>query len=117
MSLRLSLLPVLLSGMVLLSGAAAAADAEEPPKQEPPGPEAALPGPDGDQLEPEVTIKQRGADTVHEYRMNGVLYMVKIVPQFGPPYYLVDMDGDGFVESRFNDPRQFNVPQWILFRW
>jgi hypothetical protein len=70
-----------------------------------------------EELEPEVTIEQRGEDTVHEYRINGALYMVMVVPKAGPAYYLVDTDGDGSVDTRFSDRRQFQVPQWVLFRW
>jgi hypothetical protein len=36
-----------------------------------------------------------GRCRVEEYRMNGVLYMVKVTPTVGPPYYLIDTTGDG----------------------
>jgi len=96
--------------------------AEEPPVLEPLPDEASLPASTGmsdeDQMEPEVTITKRNDAVVHEYRMNGQLYMVKIIPSRGYPYYLMDTDGDGLLESRYNqiDPALL-VPRWMLFRW
>jgi hypothetical protein len=43
--------------------------------------------------------------------------MVKITPRKGRPYYLMDLDGDGEMDVREEDPAQIVVPQWILFRW
>ncbi len=90
----------------------ALAAAEEPPP--PPAPVDE----NGQPLEPEVTIREEGGKTIQEYRVNGQLYMVKIVPRRGAPYYLLDLDGDGqFDEVRGDDPGQIVLPQWILFRW
>ena len=71
-----------------------------------------------DQLEPEVTIVQQGENVVEEYRLNGNLYMIKITPSKGMPYYLVDSDGDGMLETRRNsvDPEVI-VPRWTIFEW
>jgi hypothetical protein len=72
----------------------------------------------GEPLEPEITIIERKRETVEEYRLHGRLYMVKIVPRRGPEYYLVDTDGDGELETRFDDlAPDFVIPQWVLFRW
>jgi Protein of unknown function (DUF2782) len=96
--------------------------AEEPPVLEPLPDEASLPASTGfsdeDLMEPEVTITKRDDAVVHEYRINGQLYMVKIIPSRGYPYYLMDADGDGLLESRYNqiDPALL-VPRWMLFRW
>ena len=50
--------------------------------------------------------------------MNGLLYMVKIIPGIGPPYYLIDGDGDGYLESRYNNLEPgIMVPQWMIYRW
>jgi hypothetical protein len=50
--------------------------------------------------------------------VNNNTYMMKITPNAGAPYYLVDADGSGEMEWRRNtpglDPR---VPQWTLFNW
>ncbi len=71
----------------------------------------------GETLEPEVTIIHKEQETVEEYRINGRLYQVKITPTKGAPYYLIDTDGDGELETRANDITQSQVPQWVLFSW
>lgn len=88
----------------------------------PPGlPEPELPQPEvGNQqaIEPEVTIRRRKDRTVEEYRINNQLYMIKVTPRKGVPYYLMDSDGDGSLETRRNelDPHLL-VPSWIIFSW
>jgi hypothetical protein len=67
--------------------------------------------------EPEVTISKESEQTVEEYRANGKLYMIKITPKHGVPYYLVDDRGDGkFVRQEGLDSG-FRVPQWIIHRF
>jgi len=53
--------------------------------------------------------------TVYEYRTNGVLMMIKIVPKKGRPYYMVPADGT----PHFTDLDHSNklYPQWVLFEW
>ena len=68
--------------------------------------------------EPEVTIIQRGQERVEEYRMNNQLYMIKITPAKGYPYYLVDTTGTGnFNVRRSQLDSNFVIPQWVLLRW
>jgi hypothetical protein len=64
-----------------------------------------------------VTIYKRGADTFEEYRLNGRVYMVKVTPTTGKPYYLVDNIGNGkFV--RFDDyDTGLRPPAWVLFQF
>jgi hypothetical protein len=70
------------------------------------------------ELQPEVKITKRGEDIIYEYRINNQLYMVKIVPRIGYPYYLVDQDGDGSLESRYSNLEpNLVVPRWIIYRW
>jgi hypothetical protein len=65
-------------------------------------------------LEPQVTITRRGEETVEEHRINGQLYMVKITPPNGVPYYLVDDVGTGeFVHQGELNPGT-RVPTWLL---
>jgi hypothetical protein len=72
----------------------------------------------GDVLEPEITIVQRRDAVVHEYRVGGRLLAVKITPKGGVPYYLVDVDGDGDLETRRNDlSSEILVNSWVLFSW
>jgi hypothetical protein len=102
----------LLPASLLLSGAVGAADAPEPPEL--PLPEMKV---DDEVIEPDVTIIKKEEGTISEYRINGQLYMVKIQPNKGPAYYLIDRDGDGEFDSRSDDPTNISVPQWILLRW
>jgi len=68
-------------------------------------------------LEPQVTIKHEGTTTVEEYRTNGRLYMIKITPSKGYPYYLIDTNGDGRFDTRRNELENPPINQWILYRW
>lgn len=75
-------------------------------------------GQEGTELEPEVRIIEQGQGRVEEYRRSGVLYMIKVVPARGFPYYLVDSDGDGQLDTRRNDlDPDIVVPRWTLFRF
>ncbi len=91
-------------------GQASPADVPEPPML-PPQVES------GEALEPEVTIIETEKETIQEYRVNGRLYMVRITPQAGPPYYLLDLDGDGELDVEEDDISNLSIPQWVLFRW
>jgi len=71
----------------------------------------------GETVQPDVTILETDRGTVYEYRIKGQLYMVRIQPQLGPPYYLVDTDGDGILEARRDRVSDISIPQWILFSW
>lgn len=68
-------------------------------------------------VEPEITIKESGRTTIYEYRVRGVLYLVKVQPQFGPPYYLYDINGDGMIDAQERAATNITTPQWILFQW
>lgn len=85
----------------------------EPLPEPPPPPPGMI---DDAALQPQVTIKKRGEDKVEEFRMNGRLYMIKVTPPHGTPYYLVDPKGDGgFVRE---DPgvgdKAISVPMWVI---
>jgi len=72
----------------------------------------------GDSIEPEVNIIQEKDRTIEEYRVNGQLYMIKVTPSVGKPYYLMDTDGDGSLESRQHElDSGLLVPNWILLEW
>ena len=105
-------LAAILGVLALTAGLAFAAD---PVNTAPPSAEQQ------EQIEPEVTIIQREDKTIEEYRANGQLYMIKVIPRNAPPYYLVDNDGNGSLESRRSGPDSLQpdlmIPQWVLFRW
>lgn len=86
-------------------------DIPEPPP--PPAGQAADP-----ELQPEVTIHDKASgEREIEYRVHGRLYMIKIIPKVGKPYYLIDNRGDG-VFTRMDDMDSgLKVPQWIVHEW
>ncbi len=66
--------------------------------------------------EPEITIRQEADRSIEEYRINGQLYAIKVIPKVGEPYYLVDSEGDGQLDKR-QERGRLSVPSWILFKW
>ncbi len=67
---------------------------------------------------PEVVIRQQGNQVQEEYRVGGRLYMIRIIPQKGVPYYLIDSDGDGDMDSRRDELTDTTrIPSWILLSW
>ena len=67
--------------------------------------------------EPQVTIVKRGEDTIEEYRVNGELYMQKITPSHGVPYYLVKENVDGGWARQDGPSERIAIPNWVLFRF
>ena len=69
---------------------------------------AQAPGSEEDQ-EPRITIVE-GED-----RQNGVLTMIKVVPEKGRPYYMVPADNSAHYESL--DYKRKLYPQWVILEW
>lgn len=69
-----------------------------------------------DSLEgPDVTIIATEEKTIFEYRQGGQLRMVKIVPDWGKPYYLVPRDptkGYGDLEKA-----DMLLPSWVIIEF
>ncbi len=66
---------------------------------------------------PEITIVKKGETTFEEYRMNGELYMQKVTPANGKPYYLMKQDQEGGW-SKFDGPAPpLVIPKWVIFRF
>jgi len=111
--LRILLTSLLACGAL---GSAGAQTAEEVPTIRDPDLESG--SQEDEELEPEVRIIEQGQGRVEEYRRGGVLYMIKVVPARGFPYYLVDSDGDGQLDTRRNDlDPDVVIPRWTLFRF
>lgn len=51
-----------------------------------------------EQIEPTVTIREEENRLIEEYSRNGQVYMVKVTPRGGKPFYYIDTDGDGRLE-------------------
>lgn len=110
----LRLLSALLFGAFALSAVAQQRPADLQPLPEPPPPPPGMVN--EPELAPQVTIRKQGEDKVEEYRMNGRLYMIKVTPPHGKPYYLVDRKGNGsFVqeETAVGD-KGISVPMWVI---
>lgn len=61
---------------------------------------------------PDVTIIASEERTVYEFRQNGQLRMVRVVPKWGKPYYLVPADptkGYGDLERA-----DMLLPSWVI---
>ena len=64
---------------------------------------------------PDVTLIETEERVVYEYRQNGLLRMIKVVPKRGKPYYLVPQDpakGLGTIEEA-----EVLMPQWEIVRF
>lgn len=66
--------------------------------------------------QPTISKRKDGENEIEEYSINGNVYMVKVTPPSGKPYYLHREDRDG---DWVNDgpTRPLSVPKWTLFRF
>jgi hypothetical protein len=101
--------------LICLSFGAYAAQPQAPAKAEVPPPPPMQQVEDTD--EPQVTITKEADMTVEEYRSGGKLYMIKITPKHGAPYYLVDDKGDGKFARQESMDSGLRVPRWIIKRF
>ena len=64
---------------------------------------------------PAVVLVESEKKSIHEFRHNGRLVMIKVVPKRGKPYYLVPEDPS----KHFGDLERAEklVPRWILKRF
>ena len=116
MTINCALRLLLVASALVLGTQVAVAQKEEPANLEPlpeppPPPEAYEPNPE---LEPQVTIIQRGEDTVTEYRVGGKLYMVRVTPPHGKSYYMIDERGDGILKRQESFDTGLRVPMWVI---
>ncbi len=68
------------------------------------------------ELEPEITIVPGEDVTFVEYRIGGRLYMIKVVPAQGPPYYLIYPEGNGEFRRSGLGP-EITPPLWVIKRF
>ena len=61
---------------------------------------------------PDVTIIEEEDKTVLEYRQGGVLRMVRVVPEWGQPYYLVPRDQTAGHEDL--ERADALLPNWVI---
>ncbi len=99
MKIHLTVLPLLLA----LSACAtmnAGADASDPP---------AIP----EDAERTIRTEDNG-DVIEEYRVGGLLRIVKVTPARGPTYYMIDDNGDGRLDRGKGDvqPVYYKIYGW-----
>lgn len=58
-----------------------------------------------------ITVEDR---VIYEYRVNGVITAIKVVPKRGRPYYMVPVDGSPHYEIN-HDATLY--PKWVLLQW
>jgi hypothetical protein len=63
-----------------------------------------------------VTIRNDGDNTYYEFRINGEISEIKVVPKVGPAYYLIPSEQETNEFVRKDNP-QMRVPKWVIFRW
>jgi hypothetical protein len=107
--------PISFVALACLSLSAYAAQPEVPAKADAPPPPRMSSSDSID--EPQVTITKHAEQTVEEYRVGGKLYMIKITPKVGPPYYLVDDLGDGKFSRQDRLDSGLRVPRWVIKRF
>lgn len=62
----------------------------------------------------EATRTEPNGDQVTEYRVDGRLRALRVVPSRGAPYFLYDRDGDGIVDGERDgvQPVYFKLFEW-----
>lgn len=91
---------------------------EAPPPDLGNAPDAPTQVQNGENSEPEITILRSGKKIIEEYSRGGKIYMIKVIPDIGPPYYFLDDNGDGNFDVRNSDlDRATRVNMWKLLEW
>jgi hypothetical protein len=115
-----NLIAILLIAGLALPGALQAAQAQGKPVNLQPIPEPPPPPPGLEldpSLEPQVTIQRRGTETVEEFRVGGRLYMIRVTPAHGVPYFLIDDNGRGEFVRRDNYDTGTRPPMWVIHQF
>jgi len=113
---------VVIPVLILLPAALLAQEDLEKPPPIPPEDTEDVPIPpkvQGEQIEPTVTIREEEERMIEEYRLDGQIFMVKVTPKGGAPYYYIDTDGDGKLELDV-DKSAMNPVQpvyWKVLEW
>lgn len=101
---------------IVVSAAATAVLAQQPPKLEPlpeppPPPRGAF---DAGADEPRVRIAPQEGARIEEVRDGGRIVMLKVTPPGAPPYYLIDTTGNGNWMRRDSLDDGVRVPMWTI---
>ncbi|MDN5849130.1 MAG: DUF2782 domain-containing protein [Nitrococcus sp.] len=72
----------------------------------------------GEKIKPGVTIVERDWAEFREFSAHGRVYAVKVIPHWGPPYWLYDSNGDGTLEMRGDFVNEIpSTVQWQILTW
>ncbi len=66
------------------------------------------------ELQADVTIKRDKDKVIEEYRINGRLYMVRVIPSVGKPYFIKFPENGRAIRGELDD---IQTPYWKLFEW
>ena len=102
--------------LFLLAGYSFVTYAVEPPPNLEPLEEVEPPPTITNEEKPEITVIKKNGETIEEYRINGQLYMMKVTPIHGKPYYMHKEDQEGgWLMDGPNPP--LIIPKWTIFRF
>jgi uncharacterized protein (DUF4415 family) len=77
-----------------------------------------VPSPVSEDNAPTVTIRSSDSgDVIEEYREGGKIYMVRITPVRGKPYYLYDDDRNGRMDRTDADKASVSPVYWTIYEW
>lgn len=83
-----------------------------------PIPDKKPPPPGKDAAAPTVTIRSTdNGDLVEEYREGGKVFMVRVTPKHGKPYYLYDDDRNGRLDRTDADKASVSPVYWTIYEW
>ena len=102
---------------ILLTALAGISQAQAPANQDVPIPPK-VPPPQTDEGAPTVTIRNtRDGDRYEEYRLNGSVYMVRVVPKHGIPYTLIDENRDGRLDKSDISKNDVSPVYYTIYEW
>lgn len=95
----------------------ALATAQAPAPKDVPIPDK-IPPPAAEDAGPTVSIRSSdNGDVVEEYRQGGKIFMVRITPAHGKPYYLYDDDRNGRLDRTDADRASVSPVYWTIYQW
>ena len=91
----------------------------EQPVADPAAPPPLPPKVKDEDIEPQIRITTEDDKVIEEYSYNGRVYLVKVTPDHGVPYFYMDVDGDGQLELQKSDDALNPVQPilWKLKKW
>lgn len=116
-------IPPPFTATLLLASLALPALASEPPGLQPlpappPMPAASAAGPGQPTPAPAPSARPRKADEVKHYRKRSEVYMLKVTPAHGVPYFLVDPAANGkSARTTGTTDATLAVPSWVVRSW